>query len=233
MTFKRSAIVISLVVALILICAFLAKVETEYLWYIGLSLIGAGVLFLAFNDLILKYDIDKVREPSDARLLNFKYCIGFTGIVVAVGIWIWALESMEMVDFFIKLGSAVFLGGLGGFWFHTYYRKSLLKTEEMVFEIWERFKKRILKAKTPDKARKILTENLRYYLVDGTINSSLDLDLPIVKVDGNPVALSELGEDKEAEKAKMSAYIEKIIDGMGFKVPELDEITEEIEEMEV
>lgn len=235
MTFKRSVIVISVVVTLILIGAFLAGIEKEYLWYIGLSLVGAGVFFLAVNDLVYKYYVDKKREQGTARILNFKYCIGFAGIVVAVGIWIWAMESMEMLEFFLRLGSAVFLGGLGGFWFHVYYRKSLLKTEEMVFEIWEKFKKRTLKSKTPDKARKVLNENLRYYFVDGTINSSLDLDLPIVEVDGKPLSYNELEkiEGMEEEKIKMIDYVDKIVDGMGFTVPELDEITEEIKTMEV
>jgi len=221
MTFKKNLLTVLAVVIFVMIISYLVGMPREYMSYGASFLIAAGVLILATEDMLRKFFSEKEK-------LTWQYFIGFVIVLVAVAIFLWAVVATENNEFFLRLGLAVFSGGVGGWWFYSPYRKSLQNSEEKVSERWERAKKRLLKAKAPAKATKVLNENLRFYLAGDTVAGSIDLDRPLGVINENPLSYEEMlkSDVPEVEEMKRatSNYINNLVAKMEFTAPEVVEV---------
>jgi len=213
MTFKRSFWTILTVSVAVLAVAYLFGIPQEYLVFGGFLLVASGVLFLATNDLFDKYY--KEKGIKEKKLLSVKYLIGFLIILVSVAILIWALKYEDNLKFFLTLGLGVFSGVLGGRWFHTSYRKSLLEPEIKITERWNRDKKKLAKAKTPETAAKVLGKSLRYHLVGNDPFGDLNFNAPLGEVDNVSLTHDEMKDDQMAGLA--SDYIQILVDNLDLK----------------
>lgn len=217
MTFKKNLFTVLAVVIFVIVAAYLVGIPQEFIVYGAAFLIPAGILILATEDLMRKWFTDREK-------LTWQYFVGFLIILCAMGVFIWAVEATKNINFFTRLGLAVFSGSLGFWWFYGYYRKSLQNSDEKVTERWSRTVRRLKKAKTPEKASKIYNQTLKYHLVDNSPFADLNLSIPLNDMRMTYEELmSQDPEEVQSLKNLASEYIKILVDQMEFKVPVLEE----------
>lgn len=211
MTFKKNAIVVAVIVAFLMVVAYLAHIPREIMVYAGAFLIGAGVLFLAGEDVMRKYFIEKEK-------ITWQYGVGLVFIVVSVAVYVWALESVENLEFFLRLGLAGFLGGVGGWWFYSKYKTSIRTKDENEQSRWAKIRAKILKAKSKEAATKTLNKNLRYRLVGDSFDGDLDFHAPLARYNEKDLTYDQLQVvDDDAKEEAFAGYIKKLVGTLGFE----------------
>jgi len=214
MTFRKNVIVVTVIVAFLMVVAYLAHIPREIMVYSGAFLIGAGVLFLAAEDVARKYFEAKEK-------ITWQYGLGLVFVVVAVAVYVWALESVENLEFFLRLGLAAFFGIVGGWWFYNKYKKSIRTPEENKQDRWERIRAKVFKAKTKESATKTLYANLRYYLVSDSFNNNLDFHRPLARYNDIDLTYDQLLVVKDVSaveplKSRAAAYINNLVGSLTF-----------------
>jgi len=211
MTFKKNAIVVAVIVAFLMIVAYLAHTPREIMVYAGCFLIGAGVLFLAGEDVMRKYFTEREK-------ITWQYGIGLVFIVVSVAVYVWALESVENIEFFLRLGLAVFLSGVGSWWFYNKYQGSLQNSDERTQSKFGRVRAKVFKAKTKEAATKTLNSHLRYRLVGDSLDGDLNLHAPLARYNDTDLNYDQLMlVEDDGKRAEVAEYIKNLVGTLGFE----------------
>ena len=223
MTFKKNLFTVLAVLVFVMVASYLVGIPQEYMVYGAVFLIASGILILAVEDMLRKFFTKEDGVFTERHKLTWQYFIGFVIVVIAVAIFLWASKFEGNFDFFIRLGLAVFSGGVGSWWFYGYYRKSLQEPEAKLDERWKKDKKRLVKAKTPAKATKIYNQALRYNLVGDDPFGDLNLNIPIGLYNDVPMTYEDLmSEDPETVselKNSASGYIEMLVSKLDLQEP--------------
>jgi len=213
--------------------AFVIIISALYLfrtpWAVAVIAITYGIAFCALVVLLE----DAWRKITDeGEKLSWQYFVGVVMVIGSIVAFLWASESKENLDMILRLSLAVFLGGLGGFWFHGPYARSLCDGEELEQQKWKRVQKKLDKAKTADTARAIIYKSLRYRLVGDNCNNSLNSGSPLAEYQDKFLTYNELvsledeSNDYQIAMRKASDYIELLMQRLTFETPEVIGVAE-------
>lgn len=207
MTFKKNVLVVLLSTLFIVLCAYLTRMNRDTLIYGLFIWIAGSIVSLSIEDMIRKW-----KEKSE--LLTWQYYVGIGLVLLADLTFLWTAETVEMKDFIIKIGIAIFLGFLGYFWFSYPYKNSVSGSEDFEIARWNIIAKKLTKEKIEAK-EKIISKNLRYRFISDSLDSDLDFDKPIAFFEGECLTLDEISKiDTEVAleiAQKAARYIRMLI----------------------
>jgi len=185
MTFKKNISVVVGVIVLVLIGFYLIGLP----W----SLMLGGITFLIPATALTLLLEDFWRKWYEARdKLTWQYSVGAGIIVLSIISFLWAAESETTIEMVVRLGLTIFLGVVGGYWFHSKYKESISDFETQEREKWEKAKKRVARAKTKEAAAASLNKTLRFRLVGNSVDGDLDFSRPLALYKDYPMTYEEL-----------------------------------------
>ena len=118
MTFKKNLYVTLICVVAVFIGALVVGLPREHIAYGTAFMIAAAALVLLVNDVITKKTVEHQK-------LNWEYSLGVFIAAMAIIPYLWAVGAVTNLDFVVRLGLTVFLGGMGCVWFYKPYKASL------------------------------------------------------------------------------------------------------------
>lgn len=215
MSFKKNLFTVILATVLVLIGCWLVGIPRP-------AIINGMTLVLATMVMTLLIE-DFWRKALTAKeLLTWQYFIGAALISASVLAWLWASESVTNEEMVIRLVATFLSGGLGGIWMAIPYTNSVrpredrdaekvLKIRDKQSRAWERWVKKIEKAKPEDRKR-YLGAHLRFHLVGDTSGGALDFTRPLAVVDEKALTLDEMvkAEIDPSLVAQVDAYLQMI-----------------------
>ena len=214
MKFKHSLLVVIVATLLLALYAYLIGMAKDVAIASATMWIAGSIVTLTLNDLVFKWTTER------EKAVTWAYCIGTVIALLSVLVFLWASRSEVLFENLFRLALAVFSAFLGGIWFYGPYKHLLLSTKGKEDKRWGRVCKKVDKAKTQEEKAKIINETLRYYLTGSFVDRSLDINKPLIEVEGKNLTVSELEylltDDPESSINRLfdraSAYTAKLVE---------------------
>ncbi len=193
-TFLKDFRVMITALAIVLIAAYLGRIDLFWV-EIGLTFaLPFGVMILVLEDFYRKRDEDKARPQGVARKANLEYVGGMFlmgGVLIS---WFWSSQGQTFGEMYLRLALTFFLVCMGAAWFGLLYPVSRKSKKEVERDKWAAIRPTVLKyVKTdPQKAEKLLHRRLKYALVGNSLDGDADVSRPIALYAGKPTTFAKV-----------------------------------------
>lgn len=192
-TFAKNLCVMVAALAIVLIAAYLRRVE-PYWVEIGLTfLLPFGVVVLVLEDFFRKRQEDKIRPEGARRKANLEHVVGMFLIWGSITAFFWASQGVTYVEMYQRLALTFFSTALVIANYSILYPRSLKSAGELEQERWRKIRPGIIKLAQTDRvaAEKRIHRFLRYACVGNRLDGDLDLRRPIALYEKKPITYAK------------------------------------------